>query len=99
MSNNSEQILVEFHNKAMEKFFLVYHSFEKAISKNDRKTQERNFQDLKKHYVAVLEKELTQTALDLLSRNRLEKQSNELNLILSHHIRDYLHRFVQKVED
>jgi hypothetical protein len=97
MSNGAEQMQVEFHNKAKETFFLVYHAFESAISRLNRRTDEFRFQQVKKQYTVLLEQELQTVAEDLLVRHRDEKQVREIDQVFHQFMKDYLHRFVQKI--
>lgn len=47
----------------------------------------------------MLEQELHKAAKQILEKYRDEKQVNEINQMFSQFIRDYLHRFVQKIND
>jgi hypothetical protein len=96
MNNGSEQMQVDFHNKAKEKFFSVYNAFENAISNLDRKKQEYKFQQTKNQYAATLENELQAIAKKVLFKYE-NKRSGELDLLFHQFIKDYLHRFVQKI--
>lgn len=97
MNNGSEQMQVDFHNKAKEKFFSVYNAFENAISNLNRKKEEYKFQQTKKQYAATLELELQDIAKNVLSRHENKKQPGELDQLFHQFIKDYLHRFVQKI--
>jgi hypothetical protein len=99
MSNGNEQMQTEFHNKANNAFFSVYHAFENAVSAVSRRRDEYKFQQLKKQYVLTLEQQLLIAAKDVLARYRNAKQVNEMDQMFSQFIKDYLHRFVQKVND
>lgn len=99
MSNGNEQMQTEFHNKANAAFFSVYHAFENAISAVSRRREEYKFQQLKKQYSITLEQELQIAAKDILAKYRNAKQVNEMDQMFSQFIKDYLHRFIQKVND
>jgi hypothetical protein len=99
MGNRNEQIQVEFHDRANEKFVSVHHAFQEATSKISRRNQEYLFQQLKKQYAAIMEQEMKMIANDILAKNKDEKQLNEVNRLLHQFIKDYLHRFIQKVND
>jgi hypothetical protein len=99
MSNGGEIIQVEFHNKAAEIFFTFFHAFEKEVSFIDRKQREYDFQKLKKEYVASFEQELHSTAKTILSRHKNESKSPEIDPMIRHFITDYLHRFVQRINE
>ena len=99
MSNSKEQMQVEFHNKANTTFFSVYHSFETSVSKVSRRNEEYKFQQLKKQYVEVMEHELQIVAKNILAKFRNEKQVKEMDQMFHRFIKDYMHRFIQKVND
>jgi hypothetical protein len=99
MYSANEQIQVEFHTQATVQFFSIYHAFEDAVSNISRRNEEHKFQELKKHYAAAMEQELEVMAKKVLSKYKDEKQVKEVNQMLHGFIRDYLHRFIQKVND
>jgi len=99
MSNCNEQMQVEFHNRANEKLFSVYHAFENSISAISRRSEEFRFQQMKKQYAAALEQELHAIARGILVHYKGEKQIREVDSMFHQFIQDYLHRFVQKVND
>jgi len=99
MSNGNEQMQIEFHNKANEKLFSIYHAFENSISNVSRRSEEFRFQQLKKQYAEALEQELHSIARGILVRHQGDRQIKEVDPMFHHFIQDYLHRFVQKVND
>jgi len=99
MSNDKEQMQVEFRGKATTAFFTHYHGFETAVSNVSRRNDEYRFQQLKKQYAATMEQELQTIAKDVLAKHRNEHQSNEMDQMFGQFIKDYLHRFIQKVND
>jgi hypothetical protein len=99
MSNAVNEMQIEFHDKANARFVSVYSGFEKAVSNVSRRNEEFRFQQLKKQYVTTLEQELQMMAKDILAKYKNEKQVNEMDQIFHKFIKDYLHRFVQKVND
>jgi glutamyl-tRNA reductase len=99
MSNVNNEMQVEFHNEANRRFSSLYHGFEKAVSNISRRNEEFRFQQLKKQHVIILERELQKIAKDILMKYRNEKQVNEIDQLFHQFIKDYLHRFVQKVND
>jgi hypothetical protein len=99
MSNGNEQMQTEFRDKTRTVFFSVYHAFEDAVSGVSRRNEEYKFQQLKKQYAATLEEELQMVAKDVLANYRNEKQVNEMNQMFSQLIKEYLHHFIQKVND
>jgi hypothetical protein len=80
-------------------FSSVYRAFETAVAGVSRRNEEYKFQQLKKQYVVTLEQELYTSAKDILAKYQNEKQVNELDQMFRQFIRDYLHRFIQKVND
>jgi hypothetical protein len=99
MSNAINEMQIEFHDKANARFVSVYSGFEKAVSNVSRRNEEFRFQQLKKQFVTTLEKELQMMAKDILVKYKKEKQVNEMDQIFHQFIKDYLHRFVQKIND
>jgi len=99
MNDAINEMQIEFHDKANARFFSVYSGFEKAVSTVSRRNEEFRFQQLKKQYVTTLEQELQMTAKNILAKYRTEKQVNEMDQIFHQFIKDYLHRFIQKVND
>lgn len=99
MSDAGNQIQTAFHNKANETFFALYNAFENAVSNISRRKNEYRFQELKKQYALTLEKELQVVARDVLSIYQGEKQAKGLDQMMNQFIRDYLHRFIQKIND
>jgi hypothetical protein len=99
MSNDKEQMQVEFHNRANEMLFSIYHAFESSIANVSRRSAEFKFQQLKKQYATTLEQELHAIARGILVRHKDERQLKELDPMFHHFIQEYLHRFIQKVND
>jgi hypothetical protein len=99
MTNSNEQMQIEFHNSANALFISVYKAFEKSVANVSRRNEEYKFQQLKKQYAATLEQELHAVAKNVLAKHRNEKQVNELDQMFHQFINDYLHRFIQKVND
>lgn len=99
MGSGNEQMQTDFRNNASNVFFSVYQSFEHAVSGVSRRTGEHTFQQLKKQHAIMLEQELHKAAKQILEKYRDEKQVNEINQMFSQFIKDYLHRFVQKIND
>ena len=56
-------------------------------------------QQLKKQFAITLEGELEKLAKEVLSKHNRERQVKEIDLMFHQFIRDYLHRFVQKIND
>jgi len=99
MSNSNEQMQIEFHNKASAMFFSVCQGFEMAVANVSRRNEEYKFQQLKKQFAGTLEGELDKVAKDVLKKYKNEKQVNEMDQMFHQFIRDYLHRFIQKIND
>ena len=79
--------------------FLVYQGFEMSVANVSRRNEEYKFQQLKKQYAGTLEEELDKVAKDVLKKYKNEKQVNEMDQMFHQFIRDYLHRFIQKIND
>jgi len=99
MSNGINQIQVEFHKKATDRYFSILHAFEIAVSQINRRNEEFRFQQLKKQYASTLEADLQNIAEIILTDNNAEKQVNGIDQIFHQFIKDYLHRFILKTND
>lgn len=99
MNDGHEQIQIEFHNKATAVFFSVCRAFEESVSHVSRRKEEYKFQQLKKQFAEALDLELQVIARDVLVKYRNENQVKEMDQMFHQFIKDYLHRFVQKVND
>lgn len=99
MSHEHEQMQIEFHNKANVVFTSIYGAFGTAAETVSRRHEEYRFQQLKKQYASMLEQELQRAAKSILLKYRNEKQVNGLDPMFHQFIKDYLHRFIQKVND
>jgi hypothetical protein len=99
MNNINQEMQAEFHNRASAGFFSVYTSFENAVSNVSRRSEELRFQQVKKQYAQILEQQLQTIAKDILIKHKNEQQVNEIDQMFLQFIRDYLHRFIQKVND
>lgn len=99
MSSGNEQMQVDFRNKATAVFFSVYRSFENSVAGVSRRNEEHRFQQLKKQYAVSLEQELQIVAKGILSKYQNEKQADEMDQMFHHFIKEYLHRFIQKIND
>jgi len=99
MSSTTNQIQQEFHNKASEAFFMMLHAFQDASSKIDRKKNEYHFQQLKKQYILSFEKELLDIGHAVLNKFHGNSQANAIDPVLHQFMKNYLHRFNQKVSD
>lgn len=97
MRNETEQMQVKFHNKAREIFFPLLNDFDAAIIGLDRKREEYRFQQMKNEYSSTLKNRLELLAQDILQSYKNEQRSTEINQLFQQLIRDYLHRFVQKI--
>ena len=97
MSNGRDHMQVEFHNKATEIFFSFFNAFETEAAGINRHTHEFDFQKLKKKYVASFDQNLQSIAKSILTNHKGERQVSEIDQGIHQLIRDYLHRFVQKI--
>jgi hypothetical protein len=99
MSSITDQIQQEFHDKAREVFFAMLHAFQDASSKIDRNKSEYMFQQLKKQYTVSFEKELQDIGHAVLNKYHGSSQAQAIDPALHQFIKDYLHRFNQKITD
>jgi hypothetical protein len=99
MNNSDEQMQIEFHNRANAVYFSINKAFETAITSISRRNEEYKFQQLKKQFVVTLEQELQMTAKDILEKYKNVQRLNEIDQMFHKFINDYLHRFVQKIND
>jgi hypothetical protein len=99
MSRTTDHIQQEFHDKASETFFEMLHAFQNASSKIDRNKNEFQFQQLKKQYTLSLERELQDIGHAVLNKYHGSSQAHGIDPVLHQFIKDYLHRFNQKIAD
>jgi uncharacterized protein YbgA (DUF1722 family) len=94
MSSTNANVYIDFHNQANSSFFSLEKDFLAATEKVNRAEEEFRFQQLKKDYVNELKHQLEMTAQELMKRNGLtHAPGQEFNNL----IKEYLHRFVQKI--
>ena len=94
MFSNNAGIYVEFHRQASQFFFSLENDFRAASEKVNREEEEFRFQQLKKDYVNELKHQLEMSAQELMKRKGLTRATGKE---ISVYIKDYLHRFVQKI--
>jgi hypothetical protein len=99
MGNSINQMQVEFHKKATDRFFSIFHDFEHAVSHVNRRNEEYRFQQLKLQYASTMEAELNRIAEYILKENNGERRVNEIDQLFHQFIKDYLHRFILKVNN
>lgn len=99
MSTNLEHIHVDFHNRANDLFFSLFRQFQAAIEKINRKKEEYFFQQTREQYINTLQQQLELIAKNILQNNQQHKEINQLDQNLQHFIKEYLHRFVQKITE
>lgn len=99
MNTGNEEMNVAFHNKASACFLSASRAFEKAVVTVNRHDEEFRFQQLKKQYASSLQEDLERIAKSILSHHREAAQLNEMDKMFHQLIKDYLHRFIQKVND
>lgn len=89
----------DFHDKASKIFFSMLRDFKDASSKIDRNKNEFLFQQLKNQYILSLEKELKNIGYTVLNKYQVSSQAQAIDPVLHQFIKDYLHRFNQKIVD
>lgn len=95
MSSNNASLYIDFHNQANLCFFSLEKEFIAASEKVYREQEEFRFQQLKKDYVNELKHQLEMSAQELMKRNGLTQVTGHE---FQHFIKEYLHRFVQKID-
>ena len=99
MSTETAYLNIAFHNKASELFFSLYEKFQSATQAIDREKEEYHFQQLKEKYIKTLQQELEAVARQIINTNHDHKELNLVDQKLNFFIKDYLHRFVQKIKE
>jgi hypothetical protein len=99
MDTGNQQMQVHFHDMATAAFFSRYDAFAKASSLINRKLNEYQFQELKQQYVHSLEQDLKLGAGAILQKAAASGQLQEMNSLFHRLMMDYLHRFVQKINN
>ncbi|HEV7333216.1 MAG TPA: hypothetical protein VGN63_19430 [Flavisolibacter sp.] len=94
MSSNNASLYIDFHNQANHAFFSLEKDFILASEKVNRDKEEFRFQQLKKDYVNELKRQLEISAQELLKRNGLTQATGH---DFNDFIKEYLYRFVQKI--
>jgi len=94
MSSNNASIYVDFHDQANQSFFSLEKDFLAASEKVNRELEEFRFQQLKKDYVNALKHELEMNAQELMKRKGLTLATGQE---FNDFIKEYLYRFVQKI--
>lgn len=95
MNSRFESLYVQFHNRANELFQQACYTFDLATGNINRKVEEYRFQQIKTEHIRSLEKNLGECAASLLTNIHAAEASQTLQQF----IRDYLHRFVQKIDE
>lgn len=94
MSSKNASIYIDFHHQANKSFFSLEENFLMASEKVNREEEEFRFQQLKKDYVNELKQQLEMSAQELMKRSGL---TNATGQEINDFIKEYLHRFVQKI--
>src|SRR5687768_9225901 len=99
MSIETEHINIAFHNRATDLFFALYEKFQSATKTIDRKKEEYLFQQTGEKYIKTLQQQLEITAQEIIKKNQDHKQLSHADQDLNIFIKEYLHRFVQKIRE
>ena len=75
---DSEQIHVEFHNKANEMMLSRFSEFRAAARKINRKEDEYRYKVLQDQHVNSLKQQLEMTAREILNRNQHGNRMGEI---------------------
>jgi len=94
MSSDKTSVYIDFHNEANNSFFALEKDFLVATENVNRGEEEFRFQQLKKDYANELKHQLQMSAQEHMKRNGL---TNTMGQEFTDLIKEYLHRFVQKI--
>lgn len=97
MIKNSEQIKVEFNDRARCVFFSLYQEFESHIIALNREKDENVFQKLQSRYVEKLKQELGWIAREIAEKYRALNDINQVHQSLIALSENFQHEFVQKI--
>lgn len=97
MNSRFETLYNQFHSRANEIFQDAGQNFQLATGSINRESEEYRFQQVKMEHVRSLEQNLEQCANALLAGVDPTKSTAEPGQTLQQFIKDYLHRFVQKI--
>jgi len=98
MKTDTERVQVEYHDRASRIFFLLLQEFENTSLSVSRETHEHEFQHLKRTYANRLNQDLQSIAQGILNDHRYANSINEIDPLLNQLSRQYMHRFVQKID-
>jgi glutamyl-tRNA reductase len=97
MGHTNNEMLTQFHDQAKDYFFSLHKEFESFTRSIDRQKEEFRFQQSKKQFAATMKRQLESLASGVLLSNKESQQSPKMNHLLQQLIKDYLHRFIQKI--
>lgn len=89
----------EFENEASKLFIQLFHQFEAATEKLNRRQDENVFQQAAARYTASLKQQLSQVALRLMQEHQHAHDNlHHLQHTLTHRIEVLLNEFSQKTQ-
>ena len=97
--DQESSILIRFHDRAHAHFDAHCKRFDQDAALIDRQHDENRFRELKETHVRNFKRELEQEADRLISQSGHRYREQDSGRQLHQLIRDYLHRFVQKVNN
>jgi hypothetical protein len=98
MKTDTERVQVEYNDRASRIFFLLLQEFETNSLSVNRETHEHDFQRLKRTYANRLNQDLQTIAEGILNDHRYAQSIKYIDLLLNQLSRQYMHRFVQKID-
>jgi phosphoglycerate-specific signal transduction histidine kinase len=97
MERDSEQLNLEFNNRARSVFFNLYNTFKQGVAPLDRLRDENVFQQLQSQYVQSLRQQLEHIAKEILARSKTPQQKTQFAQRVPALISDYTTEFTQKI--
>jgi len=97
MQKDSEQLNVEFNNRARKIFFALYSEFKNGAASIDRLKDENVFQQLQSQYVYTLKQQLESIARELIGMSKMHEDKAQFAKTIPFAISEYTTEFTQKV--
>ncbi len=96
MSQDAEQLSVEFNNSATKLFFSLQNQFAKAVKNLDRRRDENVFQQLLGKYAYTLKLQLEDMAQTLIAKNQGLENITLLKKKMTDTISSFTNEFIHK---
>ena len=96
MSSNIDSIRISFRDASAKMFFASFERFRKLVVNIDRQLDKHEFDQIKITHMDELEKELTQSAKEMIECQPVNKEltalSTELKLEINYYLTDFISR-------